>query len=211
MKKRYLLLILIAMLVVAILGGFAVVGSGKGPDQRGSSLADRVLQRDDLPRSEGYYSAEVGVERFPGPKSFVNLPFQVSGTQTAYQAGMWYPLEDGSSAVYVLNVAYQYQNKGQAEAVFRQQVDHGNRLHSDLDLPENASVESVGFSESLARANGVHGQALRITYPAEGLTFELYYFVGAKDNVFVLLMVDGLPSLEAQELFDTLVTTVIQR
>ncbi len=217
MKKRFLSSMLAMSLILSIIIAGSAIALARNQEQPVSPLAQQVLQRDDLPNSQGYYAEEVTEDRFPGPSSPVNTPLQAEGFLEGYEASAWHPytlqeevneelVKDGQSGAFVLNVAYKYQNKSQAEAAFEQQI-----AFFDQKLPTDFKVESVDYDRSLATANGMYGHATRLTYPSEGITWATYWFLGIKDNTLMLLMVDGLPDPATQEVFDSLVTIVVQR
>lgn len=219
MKKRYLLSGLTVLMILSIIiAGSTVVALARSHGQTETPLAQQVLQRSDLPDSEVYYAEQVTDDRFPGPLSPVNTPLQVKGFLEGYEVSTWYPCvfrgeagkelaKDGQGGAFVLNVAYRYQDKTQAEAALEQQLEFFNQE----DLPADVKVEPLDYSEFLATANDMYGHAMQLTYSQEDRTWVTYWFLGVRGNTLMLLMVDGLPDSATEGVFNALTAKVIQR
>nr|HID14406.1 hypothetical protein [Anaerolineae bacterium] len=219
MKKRHLLPVSIVFLALSIIIAGSVVTLARNQRQPETPLARWVLQRSELPKnSEAYYAEQVTDDRFPGPLSPVNIPLQVEGFLEAYEMSAWYPcvfrgeaakelVKDGQGGAFVLNLVYRYRDSGQARAALERQL----KFVQQQDVPVDVKVESADYDESLTAANDVYGRAIRITYPSEGITWVTCYFFGVKRNILMLLIVDGLPDPATQDVFDTLVTKIVQR
>jgi len=220
MKKRLLSLAAALLVLPLMVAGCSVAVLGETRGQPENPLAGRVLQRSDLPEdSEAYYAEQLTAHRFPGSPSPVNAPLQVEGFQDGYVAGGWYPfaLEDGGlqdklerkqAGAYVLSVVYQYQHEIQAATALQRQLDW---FRQEGNMAVDAKARQVGYDESLAAANGVHGRAMEVTYSQEGLTWVSYWFFGVEGDTLMLLWVDGLPDPGTHEVLDLLVSTLVQR
>ena len=218
MKKQYLLSVSTVFLTLSIIIAGSAVAVARNQGQPETPLAQQVLQRSDLPDSEVYYAEQVTDDRFPGPLSPVNIPLQVEGFLEGYEMSTWYPCvfrgeagkelaKDGQGGAFALNVAYRYQDKARAEVALERQLE----FFKQEDLPADVRVEPVDYNEFLATANDMYGHAMLLTYPSEGTTWVTYWFLGVKGNILMLLMVDGLPDPATREVFDTLVTKIVQR
>lgn len=205
MKKRLMALVLI----LTVLIGVGSVGTvlADSLHQAEDTLAERVLQEDDLSGSEGYSAAKVAEDRFPGSPNFGNIPMQAKGFREAYEVNAFLPADSGESGAFVLNLAYQYEDRTQAEAAFEQWLDYLGQA----ELSTDTEMEAAEQIEALATAKGMRGHALRFTYESEGTTWQTHYLLGIRDDTLILLMVDGLPSAAAQEKFDALATIIIER
>jgi hypothetical protein len=213
MKKRLVRLAMIS-LVLLITGGSMVV-LARNIEQSKDPLARRVLQKGDLPQNiQGYYTEPLTDDRFPGPSCPASIPLQFEGYLSGYEMSAWYPFnlqettaQSKQGGLFILNIAYQYHDKDQATRALERQLKWFNRQ----DIAMNAQVTHVGYDESLAAANDVNGSAMQLTYSQEDQAWVTYWFLGVKDNTSMLLMVDGLPDPATQEVFDSLVTIVVQR
>ncbi|HEM62639.1 MAG TPA: hypothetical protein ENO24_10145 [Chloroflexi bacterium] len=220
MKKRLLSLAAALLVLLLIVASCSVAVLGETPGQPENPLAARVLQESDLPEdSEGYYAEQLTAHRIPGSPSPVNIPLQVEGFQDGYVAGGWYPftledrvlqdkLERKQTGAYVLSVAYQYQDEVQAATALERQLDW---FRNEGNMAADAKAQQVGYDESLATANGVHGRAMEVTYSQEGLTWVSYWFFGVEGDTLMVLWVDGLPDPGTHEVFDLLLSTLVQR
>ena len=217
MKKRYLLSVSTVFLTLSIIIVGSAVAVARNQGQPETPLAQRVLQRNDLPDNETYYAEQVTDDRFPGSLSPVNIPLQVKGFLEGYEMSAWYPCvfrgeagkefaKDGQGGAFVLNVAYRYQDKDQAATALKQQLEWFNKQ----DIAVDAKANHMGYDESLAAANGMHGRAMQLTYSQEDQTWVTYWFFGIEGDTLTLLMVDGLPDPATREVFDTLVAKIVQ-
>jgi len=215
MKKRLLWLATVFLVLSIIIAGSSVAALGRGHGQPENPLARRVLQKSDLPEdSQGYYAEQLTADRFPGPPCPANIPLQVEGFLDGYEMNAWYPfvLQDSvsqgkQSVAFVLNVVYQYRDKVQSATALERQLEWFHKQ----DIAMDAKAEQAGYDESLAAANGVHGSAMQLTYSQEDHNWVTYWFFGVEGDTLMLLMVDGLPDPATQEVFDTLVATIVQR
>jgi hypothetical protein len=143
---------------------------------------------------------------------------QVEGFVDGYMAGGWYPftledsvlqdkLERKQTGAYVLSVAYQYQDEVQAATALERQLDW---FRQEGNMAADAKAQQIGYDEFLA-ASGVQGSAMEVTYPQEGLTWVSYWFFGVEGDTLMLLWVDGLPDPGTHEVFDLLLSTLVQR
>jgi hypothetical protein len=220
MKKRHVWSAAVFLVLSVVIAGSSLVALGKSHGQPENPLAQRVLQRSDLPQdSEAYYAEQLTADRFPGSPCPVNIPLHVEGFLDGYVAGGWYPLtlqdsvlqgklQGKHAGAYVLSVVYHYRDEVQAATALQRQLEW---FHEEGSLAVDAKVERAGFDESLAAANGVQGSAMQLTYSQEGLTWVSYWFFGVEGDTLMLLWVDGLPDPATHEVFDSLVATIVQR
>ena len=220
MKRRHLSLAAALLVLPLIVAGCSVAVLGETRRQAENPLSGRVLQRSDLPEdSEAFYAERLTVHRFPGSPSPVTVPLEVEGFLDGYVAGVWYPFtwEDGGpqgklegkeTGAYVLSVAYHYQDELQAATALQRQLDW---FHQEGNIALDARARQVGYDESLAAANGVHGRAMEVTYSQEGLTWVSYWFLGVEGDTLMLLWLDGLPDPGTHEVFHLLLSTLVQR
>lgn len=220
MKTRNLCLLAACLVPLLMVAGCSVVEMGESHGQPENHLARRVLQESDLPEdSEAYYAEHLTVYRFPGSPSPVNIPLQVEGFLDGYVAGGWYPftLQDSvlqdkperkQTGAYVLSVAYQYQDEVQAAAALQRQLEW---FQQEGTMAADAKAQQIGYDESLAAASGVQGSAMEVTYTQEGMTWVSYWFLGVEGDTLMLLWIDGLPDPGTHEVFDLLLSILVQR
>lgn len=214
MKKQLVWLVTVSLALSLIIVSSAVA-LAKNYGQPENPLAQLVLQKSDLPQHiQGYYTEQLTDDRFLGSSCPANIPLQVEGYLRGYEMNAWYPfsLQDDisqgkQSGAFVLNTVYQYRDKDQADMALNLQLEWFNRQ----DIAVDAKANRVGYDESLAAANGVHGSAMQLTYSQEDRTWVTYWFLGVRGNTLMLLMVDGLPDPATEEVFNTLAAKVIQR
>ncbi len=220
-KKRWLLLILVAVLLSSLVITFGSVGAEEQPPL---PLEQQVLRKEDLPEGAIMQVDPQRITNLPGPLSNVNVPFQSEGFLAAYNADALYfsDLKNGQSAAdYVISIVYQFENSAQAKAAFQRQLElHAEHVKPgyfeqdtiELDIP----ITTRGRDTSLTRV-------IRDRYSLDnddnlvplhkGFDLETYYFYSVKGDTVMLLMVDAFhtPDPVSRQILEDLATKMLQR
>lgn len=226
MKQRKLSFALISILALV---GLALFFKGFVVAQGVDNGLDRlILQQSDFPEGAELVGRPLADDDFPGPLSVVNFAPQADGFRKGYVAEGEYPCEfrneavkelvaDGTGAVGVLNLAYEFDSSGQATA----QIDQAIRLVTQAARQDDfgqslGNIEYVELGSLLgdvtqAVGNNTQGRVVQTRWIEGDTAFVSHLFVGAKDRVFVILAVHGFDDPATRRVFEASLLKLLQR
>lgn len=217
MKKKLPYLLSVAILL-SVLAAVAYRAANTAQGQPVRPLENYLLRPGDLPEDSTALLEPTIVNSFPGPSSPRNLSFKSPGFVSAYTSSFLYPaaLKDGETGLWhVENTVYQFNDPALAKSVLNDQV----KMEKNYANPDYMDVIEVTSLDSVVARNG---SILCTRYsldnydkliPMEGdPLFETCYFQGIKDNVLILLIVDGIytPEATSQQIVKALAALSLQ-
>lgn len=177
------------LLTIVTVGSVLAMGSRPQP----VPLAKLTLQPGDLPPDAEWKGAgPVSVSDLSQPLNDTNgagLAESIRGVAFAYQES--YAMQALTSAAYIANYAYRYADPAGATATTAALLDTIRQRHG-------GTVLQVGRDEWAATFKGPEGDAV-------------YWYARAKDQDLILLIVDGMPTSDTQQLFETLASRLRKR